>query len=77
MFMELLKKKQGPAVYLSLTGRALEAVRIIIPSEVVSSDGLNKIGYKVDSIYSKDESTRAVLKSYKRSSGDKSSDLII
>ena len=74
MFTKLPKKKQEPAVYLSLTGRAREAVG--------ADDGLTKVMTKLDSIYLQDKSTRAFIAfkefyDYRRSSGDKYADFII
>ena len=82
MFTELAKKKQGPAVYLSLTGRAREAVRGIPSNEIGSDDGLTIILAKLDAIYLKDESTRAYIAfkefyDYRRGSGEKFTDFII
>ena len=43
MYTDLDRKKQGPAVYLSLTDRAREVVRSIKPAELAENDGLKKI----------------------------------
>ena len=82
MFTELPAKKQGPAVYLSLKGRAREAVRDLSPIEIGDDDGLKTIMTKLDSIFLKEKNTRAFLAfkefyDYKRNSGDDFADFII
>ena len=82
MFTDLDKKKQGPAVYLAMTGRAREAVREIPAAELGGDGGLNKIIQKLDSLFLKDESTRAYIAfkefhHFKRSSGEHFADFII
>ena len=82
MFTDLDKKKQGFAVYLAMTGRAREAVREIPTRELGADDGLTKIIQKLDSLFLKDESTRAYISfkefhHFKRSSGEHFADFII
>ena len=82
MFTDLDKKKRGPAVYLTMTGRARDAVREIPAAELGGNDGLNKIIEKLDSLFLKDESTRAYMAfkefhQFKRSSGEHFADFII
>ena len=42
MFTDLEKKKQGPAVYLTLSGRARECVRDLKPEKISADDGIKK-----------------------------------
>ena len=53
------KIKQGPAVYLSLHGDAREACRSIPASELAENAGLDKVLKELDSVFLKDETTRA------------------
>ena len=77
MFTGLDKKKQGPTVYLAMTGRAEVAVR-----DWVIDDGLDKIIDKLDSLFFKGESTRSNIsfkefQHFKRSFGEHFADFII
>ena len=74
MFTELDKKKQGPAVYLCLEGKARECVRDIKPEELGSEQGVANIVTKLDTLFEKDKNTQTFLAfndfhEYKRSSG--------
>ena len=51
---DLKKEKQGPAVVLSLSGKAREAALEIPSSELVKDDGVPKIVSRLASIYRKD-----------------------
>ena len=53
------KIKQGPAVYLSLHGDAREACRSIPASELAENAGIDKVLKALDSVFLKDETTRA------------------
>ena len=57
MFTDIAKKKRGPAVYLSLRGRARDAVREIPFAELGTDDGMKKIMDKLDTLFLKDLST--------------------
>ena len=53
------KKRQGPAVYLSLLGNTREAVRIIDPKDLATDNGYEKVIEALDGIFMKDEMTSA------------------
>ena len=61
LFTDLEKKKQGPALYLTLTGRAHECVRELTPEVIGGEDGVKKIIEKLDKLFMKDQNTRAYL----------------
>ena len=74
-FTDLSKSKQGPAVYLSLTGKAREAVRDIKAAQLNIEDGLQVIIQKLDAVFLKDSASRSFLTfqnfyQYRRGSGD-------
>ena len=74
LLTDLPKAKQGPAVYLSLTGRARECVQDITPEQLSADDGVTTITTKLDAIFKKDQNTRAYLAfkefyDYRRSAG--------
>ena len=74
MFTELEKKKQGPAVYLNLEGKARECLRDIKPEELGSEQGVAKIVTKLDTLFEKNKNTQTFLAfnefhEYRRSSG--------
>jgi hypothetical protein len=76
------KKRQGPAVYLSLKGAARNAVRALKPAELAEDDGIDKIITTLDKVFQSDESTRSFhafkeYVEYRRSSGVNYSNLII
>ena len=82
MFTDIDQKKRGPAVYLSLTGKAREAVRDIKPAELGGNDGVEKILEKLDGLFLKDHSTRAYVAfkefhEFKRSAGENFADFMI
>ena len=73
MLTKLEKEKQGPALYLSLKGKARECVRVIHLDVVGSKDGFDKLIACLDKLYLKDENTRAFIAfqefyNYKRNS---------
>ena len=73
MLTKLEKEKQGPALYLSLKGKAGECVRVIPLDAVGSNDGFDKLITCLDKLYLKDENTRAFIAfqefyTYKRTS---------
>ena len=55
VFTDLKEKKRGPAVYLSLTGKAREAVRGINVGDLAKNEGVKTIIEKLDSIYLQDK----------------------
>ena len=59
LFTKEEKKRQGPAVYLSLQGNAREAVRIIDPKDLATDNGYEKVIEALDGIFLKDETTHA------------------
>ena len=62
LFTDTEKKKMGPAVYLTLTGRTKEAVRDLKPADIGNETGLDEVIVKSDdAVYLKDESTRAYV----------------
>ena len=82
LFTDTEKKKMGPAVYLTLTGRAREAVRDLKPADIGKETGLDEIIVKLDAIYLKDENTRVYVAfkefyEFKRASGENFSEFIV
>ena len=74
LYTDLDKKKQGPAVYLLLSGRARECVRDLKPEEIGAEDGVKKIIDKLDTLFEKDVNTQTYLAfkefyDYRRPSG--------
>ena len=74
LFTDLKKEKHGPAVYLSLSGRARDCVRDLKPEEIGVDGGVKKITDKLDVLFLKDANTRAFLAftefyDYRRPSG--------
>ena len=63
LFTDLEKKKQSPALYLTLTGRARmrECVLELTPEVIGGDDGVKKIIEKLDKLFMKDQNTRAHL----------------
>ena len=81
LFTDLAKGKQGPAVYLSLTGRARDCVRELKKEEIGHETGVKKITDKLDALFLKDEDTRAFLAftefyDYRRPSGENITDFL-
>ena len=82
LFTDTEKKKMGPAVYLTLTGRAREAVRDLKPADIGKETGLDEIIVKLDAVYLKDENTCAYVAfkefyEFKRASGENFSEFIV
>ena len=72
-FTDLEKKKQGPAVFLSLEGEAQEAVLELDEALITSDDGVKHITKRLDGLFKKDELLKKyealeAFESYKRSS---------
>ena len=75
-------KKLGLAIYLSLKGKARDAVRELKPQDLNADDGFDIVIRNLDSVYLKDETIREFcafqeFHSYKRSSGENFSDFIV
>ena len=51
LFSDLAVKKKGPALYLSLKGKARECVRDLKPDEIGAETGFKLILKKLDSVY--------------------------
>ena len=51
LFTELDKKKRGPALYLSLSGKARECVRALDPKEIGGEGGFELIVQKLDAVF--------------------------
>ena len=72
----------GPAVYLTLTGHAREAVRDLKPADIGKETGLDEIIVKLDAVYLKDENTCTYVAfkefyEFKRASGKNFSEFIV
>ena len=59
MFTDLSKTKRGPAVYLSLAGKARDAVTYIDVEAIGKDDGVDIIIKKLDEVFLKDKNTLA------------------
>ena len=73
MLTKLENKKQGPALYLNLKGKARECVRGISLDVIGAENGFSKLLDALDKLYLKDENTRAFIAfkefyNYRRSS---------
>ena len=82
LFTDLEKAKQGPAVYLSLTGRARECIRDLTPEQLSDDNGVQAITDKLDAIFKKDQNTRAYMAfkefyDYRRTQGVSITDFIV
>ena len=55
LFTDISDEKQGPAVFLTLEGKAKEAVLELPTSDIKGSDGVRNIIKKLDSLYKRDE----------------------
>ena len=58
-FTDLDPNKQGPAIFLSLEGRAREAVLELQVKQIIDKDGVSKIINKLDELYLKDKTQSA------------------
>ena len=61
MYTDLPRNKQGPAVFLTLTGRARDCIRDLQPEEIGHENGVKKITDKLDTLFLKDENIRVYL----------------
>ena len=82
LYTDTAAVKQGPAVYLSLKGRARYAVRGLAPAEIGIAEGVKAITDKLDEVFQTDKSTRAYCAfkefvEYRRGSGEKFSKFIV
>ena len=82
VYTDLEKKRRGPAVYLSLSGRAREAVRGLTTTQLGGDNGVKLITDKLDAILEQDANTRVFLAfkkfyDYRRSSGTTIVDFLI
>ena len=70
---KLEKKEQGPALVLSLQGKAREAALELEVDEMNADDGIDKVVAKLDGLYLKDENQRKYvsLKTYEQYTRDK------
>ena len=74
MYTDIDKKRQGPAVYLCLSGPARDCVRDIDSAVLGSETGVEKIIEKLDTLFEKDKNTQIFLAfnnfyDYRRASG--------
>ena len=79
---DLVANKRGPAVYLSLSGRAREAVRNMTAAQLGVNGGVKLITDKLDSVLELDQNTKVFLAfkafyDYRRQSGTTITDFMI
>ena len=58
-FTSLDKKKQAPAIFLTLTGQAREAILNLEVNVLTAEDGVDKLIQELDKLYAKDETCTA------------------
>ena len=58
LYTSLEKKKRGPALFLTLQGKAKTCVRQLTKDEISSDKGVKLIKEKLDSIFQQDKDTR-------------------
>ena len=61
MLTNLPKKKQGPALWMSLSGKAKEAIQDMDIDEIKADDGLHTMMAKLDSLFKVDDNQEAYL----------------
>jgi len=54
-------KKQGPALYLSLTGKAKEIVKDLDSEEIIANDGIDTMTQAMEAFFKKDENQEAYI----------------
>ena len=59
MYTKLEDKRKGPAVYLSLNGKAKECLRVLNAVDIGKDNGLDIIVATLDKQFLKDENTHA------------------
>ena len=82
MFTDTKEEKLGPAVYLSLQGKARDAVRSLQIADLGKAGGFDLILQELDNVYMQDETSRAFCAfkdfyEYSRSTGEGFSDFIV
>ena len=82
MFTEYSEAKRGPAVYLSLVGKARDAIREIPAANLANAEGVKTITDRLDQIYLKDKNTQAYMNfkdfyEYRRSQGETFNQFIV
>ena len=82
LLTELPKKKQGPAIFLNLHGKAREIARKIAPAVIGGDDGVTQIINKLETFYLKDKNTRTFLAfrefyNLRRASGTSITDFLV
>lgn len=82
LYTDLETKKRGPAVFLSLSGRAKEVCRSIAVADLGKDGGVKLITDKLDTVLEQDKNTRVFLAfkqfyNYKRPSGTTITDFLI
>ena len=81
MYTDLVKGRQGPALFLSLEGKALECARNIDVNDIGKDEGFDSIVSALDKLLLKDADTRAFLEfeeffKYRRPSSGNVTDFI-
>lgn len=59
LYTDIDQKKQGPAIFLTLEGKAREAILELEPEQIGAVDGVQTIVKKLDTLYKKDETQMA------------------
>ena len=82
LFTDLDKVKRGPAVYLTLSGRARDCVRELTKEQIGAQNGVKQIVDKLDKVFLKDKDTQTFVAfetfyNYRRSSGESMTDFIV
>ena len=82
MYTDINSRKQGPAVYLSLKGRARDAIRGVTTDQIGAEDGVKAIINKLDEVFQSDLNTRAYCAfkdfvNYRRKSGENFAKFIV
>ena len=82
MFTDLEKKKRGPAVYLSLQGRARDCVRDLPVADIGKENGVKLLTDKLDRAFQGDENARTfqsfkLFYDYRRPAGTNITEFLI
>ena len=82
LYTSLEKKKRGPALYLSLQGKARECIRGLTPEEIGGDTGVDLIVAKLDNVFEEDENMRTFIcfkrfYDYRRPSGTSIKEFVI
>ena len=75
MYTKVEARRRGPAVYLCLSGKAKESLRVLDPADIGGENGLKLITETLDKQFLKDENTRSFMAmneflNFRRASGD-------